>query len=281
MSNFVVFTDLDGTLLDAHTYSAEPARSTLTELKSRGVPVVFCTSKTRAEVLALREDLGNEDPFIVENGGGVFVPEGLFREDLEARGFSSAGGGLLGLAVGAPYERLRSTLETLVAEGFRVRGFGDMSDDEVAQLVGLPRDAARLARQREFDEPFVLEEGESREDAIVARIRALGLHHTSGRLHHVLGDNDKGRALRLVHGLYELERGQSLRTVALGDSPNDVPMLLVADHPVLIRRPEGDWHPRVLDELAGEPALERLVRTQGAGPRGWAEVLGQLLAEEH
>lgn len=280
MSNLVVFTDLDGTLLDAHSYSAKPALPMLRELATRGVPVVFCTSKTRAEVLALREALGNEDPFIVENGGGVFVPEGLFDAPLTARGFEPAGEGLLGLAVGAPYERLREALATLVDDGFRVRGFGDMSDEEVAELVGLPLEAAALARRREFDEPFVLLEGETREEAIVEHIAALGLHHTSGRLHHVLGDNDKGRALGLVRELFEDALGRGLRTVALGDSPNDVPMLRVADHPVLIRRPEGDWHPQVLDELEGDPALTRLVRTREEGPAGWAEALGALLAQQ-
>ena len=175
MARLIVFTDLDGTLLDAHTSSAEPALGTMEELKRRGIPLVFCTSKTRSEVLALRAALGNVDAFIVENGGGIFAPASRFRISLEERGFEPAGDDLLGLRLGMPYDSLRAALVGLRSQGFGVRGFGDMSDAEVAELVGLPLDAARLARQREFDEPFVLLPGEKREDEIVEQELISGI----------------------------------------------------------------------------------------------------------
>ena len=43
------------------------------------MPWVLVTSKTRAEVEFWRRCLGNEHPFIVENGGAAFVPAGYFR----------------------------------------------------------------------------------------------------------------------------------------------------------------------------------------------------------
>ena len=66
-----MFTDLDGTLLHPHTYSSDPARPALDTLKRLGIPVVFCTSKTRPEVELWRQRLGVTDPFIVENGGAA------------------------------------------------------------------------------------------------------------------------------------------------------------------------------------------------------------------
>src|SRR4030042_1090542 len=72
----LVFTDLDGTLLDHRNYSFEPARPALRLLRESGIPLIICTSKTRAEVEEIRAALGNTDPFVVENGGAVFVPEG-------------------------------------------------------------------------------------------------------------------------------------------------------------------------------------------------------------
>ena len=43
--------------------------------------------------------------------------------------------------------------------GINVQGFGDMSVDEVAALTGLTRDEAKLAKNREFTEPFIFPEG--------------------------------------------------------------------------------------------------------------------------
>ena len=48
----LVFTDLDGSLLDHDTYDWQPASAWLTRLEQRAIPVIPTTSKTRAELLA-------------------------------------------------------------------------------------------------------------------------------------------------------------------------------------------------------------------------------------
>lgn len=69
MPHLLVFTDLDGTLLDHHTYSWQPARPALERLDGLKIPLILCSSKTSPEMLGLRAELGNRHPFIVENGG--------------------------------------------------------------------------------------------------------------------------------------------------------------------------------------------------------------------
>jgi HAD superfamily hydrolase (TIGR01484 family) len=58
----VVFTDLDGTLLDHHTYEWTAARPALQRLTQTGTPCVFVTSKTRAEVEFWRTAMVNPIP---------------------------------------------------------------------------------------------------------------------------------------------------------------------------------------------------------------------------
>lgn len=78
MTSWVVFTDLDETLLDRETYSFEAARAALSELARRRIPIVFCTSKTSAESLELQSRMGIDEPFAYENGGGIRLPRGYF-----------------------------------------------------------------------------------------------------------------------------------------------------------------------------------------------------------
>lgn len=75
----VVFTDLDGTLLDHATYRFDAALPALRLLKARQIPLVVCSSKTASEIEALRNRLRLSHPFISENGGAIFVPRGYFQ----------------------------------------------------------------------------------------------------------------------------------------------------------------------------------------------------------
>ncbi len=79
-ANTLIFTDMDGTLLDHHTYSFEAAKPTLTSLAERNIPVIPTTSKTFVELLELRETIGLTGPFIVENGAAAYIPHGFFAK---------------------------------------------------------------------------------------------------------------------------------------------------------------------------------------------------------
>ena len=49
----LVFTDLDGTLLDHNTYSFSPALAAINKLKSLNIPIIPVTSKTLSELMTL------------------------------------------------------------------------------------------------------------------------------------------------------------------------------------------------------------------------------------
>ena len=76
MSSAVIYTDLDGTLLDHHTYAFDEALETIKALMDRGIPIVPCTSKTRAETVNLMQTMGIDGPMIIENGAAIWVPLG-------------------------------------------------------------------------------------------------------------------------------------------------------------------------------------------------------------
>jgi HAD superfamily hydrolase (TIGR01484 family) len=83
MKKLIIFTDLDGTLLDYSTYSFEPALPALQLLKERDIPFIICSSKTKKEIEYYRKKIGNNHPFISENGGGIFIPKGYFMFEVQ------------------------------------------------------------------------------------------------------------------------------------------------------------------------------------------------------
>ncbi len=263
----VIFSDLDGTLLDSVDYSFEAARPMLGVIKSSNVPLVLCSSKTRAEIEIYRHRMDNGHPFISENGGGIFIPQNYFTAPFEA--IESEGYQLIKL--GISYEEIRGRFIRLREKyKAKVRGFGDMTPSEIAILTGLSPEEAILAKQRDFEEPFVFE-GEPDKNFLQA-IEDDGLHWTQGRIFHIMGKHDKGRAVRLLISLYEMQSG-TITSIGLGDSLNDLPMLQTVDYPVLAMHENGSFDARV--------NINGLIRTKLAGPAGWNEALQHLLSDEY
>jgi mannosyl-3-phosphoglycerate phosphatase len=265
----IVFTDLDGTLLD-DSYSFAAAQPALRKMAELDIPLVLCSSKTRKEIEHYRKKLGNSHPFISENGGGVFIPEGYFPDETVLERYSPAPEkGYRVIRIGTPYSELRKALAELRDEGFPVTGFGDLSTDELVEHTGLPPEEALLCQERDFDEPFLFSGDTGEREALFRAIQAKGLFTTQGVFFHLLGNNDKGKAVIILSEIYRARYG-SIRTVALGDSPNDLPMLESVDFPVAVQRPDGRHHPSL--------SLPNLYKAEGIGPHGWNSAILDLLA---
>ena len=264
-ANYLVFTDLDGTLLDHDAYTWQPAAPAIQRLIEASIPWLFVTSKTRAETEVWRLRTGNRHPFIVENGGAAYIPSGYFPAPVAG---AVRKDGFDVLEWGASYSRLVSELAHAAAlSNCHVRGFHDMDAEEVADLCGLPLDLAVLAKQREYDEPFVVTDME-RSKQLVEAIEARGLRCTrGGRFWHIMGANDKGAAVRVVAGLYQ-QPGSPRITIGLGDGMNDVAFLKEVAIPVVIQSPQSEDMLRLVSGA-------RL--TEDPGPTGWAEALRKII----
>ncbi|MBI4905715.1 MAG: HAD-IIB family hydrolase [Acidobacteria bacterium] len=260
----MVFTDLDGTLLEHSTYSFAEAQPALDLLKSRGIPLVVCTSKTRSEVEFWRKLLGNDDPFIVENGGAVFVPVNYFAFAVPAAVTRDR---YLMLQLGTPYADLAKSLcSAAEVSQCRVRGFSQMSVAEVSEHCQMSLEHATLAKAREFDEPFLILD-QDRSQELLAAVERHGKRWTrGGRFHHILGENDKATAVRLLLNLYR-KIEPNARSIGLGDGLNDAPFLNVVDVPILIRTA---WLDQLHDLVPkGRP-------TDNPGPLGWGQAICEL-----
>ncbi len=271
MPKTVIFTDLDGTLLHPKTYSFEAALPALNLIREKNIPLILCSSKTRAELEIYKKKLENNHPFISENGGGVFIPEGYFSKDhvrlfaykAVERGFMKKLADYHVVVLGKPYEEIRKTFMDLRQRlNIKVKGFGDITAEDVAELTGLTLEEASLAKLRDFGEPFVFEGAP--DERFLNAIVDSGLHWTQGKLHHIMGDNDKGKAVNILKLLFEIEHDRIL-TIGLGDGFNDLPMLNAVDQPVLIPKEDGMHDHRV--------SIPNLIKAEGIGPDGWNKAI--------
>lgn len=244
----IVFTDLDGTLLDHHSYRYDPARPALNALAARDIPVVLASSKTAAEIQPLQHALGLAQwPAIVENGAGVMSPEA----DLPDR---------------SAYHTLRAALDGIQPDlRAQFSGFGDVKDAQVAAWTGLPIDQATLARARAFTEPGIFSGSDDERAAFTEALVEQGVQAKQG-----------GRFLTLTFGTTKAdamrEVAKSLGTppvVALGDAPNDADMLRAADIAIIIRNDHGP--------SPGD--IPGAIRTRLEGPSGWNAAVLELLQD--
>ncbi len=268
----VVFTDLDGTLLDHYSYSFEAAGEVLLRLRQAEVPLVPCSSKTRTEIEKIQKRLESVHPFVAENGAAAFIPEGYFPFAVPG---ARERAGYLVLEFGRPHaevvELLRHTAEAIDVP---VVGFSDMTVGEVAETCGLSMLDARLAKLREYDEPFRVTGGDpASRDRLLRALQRAGLQVVrGGRFDHVTGRADKGLAVAALRGLYRRVH-RTIVTVGLGDSPNDVSLLRAVDIPVVVLSPVADASAELVRRVpSARVTLQR-------GPAGWAEAVGQILAE--
>ena len=266
----VIVTDLDGTLLDHDTYEVGPARDVLVRIAQTGVPLVLCSSKTRAEIEALQKRLDIHHPFVAENGGAIVAPVSYFER---VPAGAVVDGGRFVLALGRPYhEVVRALREVAAQERVRVVGFSDMTVGDVAEECGLPVLDAQLAKLREYDEPFrLLEPDPAVRSRFLKALHRRGLKAMSGgRFDHVTGDADKGRAVVALRSLIPDSFGPVVMA-GLGDGLNDVAMLREVDRPVIVRSDSNGATGRMLRKVPTAHV------TNACGPAGWAEAVTSLL----
>jgi mannosyl-3-phosphoglycerate phosphatase len=254
--HLIVFSDLDGTLLDHKTYSHVAATAALDRLRALGVPLILASSKTAAEVAPLRAELGFAHcEAIVENGAGIVDAHGA------GSGSEEAHRRILNALAGVPAP-LRKHFQ----------GFSDWSIEETARRTQLPIDQARKAKQRQFSEPGLWSGSEAELKTFLALLDAEGITaQQGGRFMTLSFGSDKAQCMAKIKERHAKADPQTF-AVALGDASNDIAMLNAADLGIIIPNPGHGGIPRLEGEASG-----RIIRASRAGPAGWNEAVLRVL----
>lgn len=261
---WLVISDLDGTLLNHDSYALDGALPAIRLLKEKQIPIIFNTSKTWAETLSIRQALDIHDPFIVENGSCIYCPKILFTNAPPA---AESRDSFWATTIGQSIRDIRAILNSIDTPHTHYTRLSDCTIDEAVSLTGLNPEQARQAVNREFSEPLIWHEDEV---ALTKFKQQLSVHRLTtlrgGRFLHVLGECDKGLAARLLTQYYPVP----VSTIVLGDSPNDVAMLKMADISIIIRSPSS----HLLSDL-----VEADIHTTAVAPAGWTEGIKKALSK--
>lgn len=261
----VVFTDLDGTLIDHHNYSIEGSREAIRKLADREATLVFCSSKTFAEQIHLQHQLGIQLPFIFENGSALAIPAGFFPAELYAANSREAGYDLL-IFAHAEAPAIRAALSHFP----EIRGYADVSDLELSAVTGLTGAFLHRARERWFTETLIDTFDEVEANQINQMLKPSGfVLSRGGRFYTVQSDTvSKGKAVAWLKDVFRQTAGPTTCFAAVGDSLNDVPMLEVVDWPFLVQRPDQTWV---------DVDIPHLVKIEGVGPAGFSRAVDSVL----
>jgi mannosyl-3-phosphoglycerate phosphatase len=264
--NWLIVTDLDGTLLD-DDYLNVKAGAAIDTIANGYVDarIALVSSKTPAEMIELVRHCRSDPILIFENGTGM-----AWHEPVLCRPGSSRLDRFEVDRFGLPYAEVVATLKELRGgTGYRFRGFSDMTPGEVAWRTGLSRNAAEKAQCRVGSEPIVWEGTEAELGEFRGDLAERGLDLVlGGRFHHVGSHMNKGRALARLWRLLRFQFGIHATTLACGDAPNDLPMMERADHAIVFPTREGGYL---------EPDNPNTLRAPTAGPLAWLEAVQGIL----
>jgi len=263
------YSDLDATLLEARTGSFEAAKPMIKKLEALGIPLILNSSRTAPEMLHLRREMNNRHPFAAEHGGAVCTPVGYFEGqkiplDHEVKM------DYLGLHYKSILHHL---IELKDLHDFSFLGFDDMSIPDLTRETGLSLEVAIQAKHRLASEALVWLDRAELLDHFKATLAERGLRLVKGgRFYFVISERaDKGGAVTWINFNYQAQdKSRPLKTVGIGDGPNDLDLLNQVDLPVVVAPPRGS---RLAFDKPGT------IFTEKSGPEGWAEGVEKALAQ--
>lgn len=265
LTQWLVVTDLDGTLLNHHSYATDNALPAIKKLQKMNIPIIFNTSKTFDEILALQNQLGIHDPFIVENGSCIYLPKSQYPKIFNEYEVDSREQ-YWELILGIKKSEISHILESIDTPAEYYQLLSACSTEEASQLTGLSAEQSEQAISRDFSEPLIWKSTDDDLQKFIKQLKVENLNTLQGgRFLHVLGSCDKGIATETLRDIIlkqTLAPITNIKTITLGDSANDAAMLNAGDISIIVNSPSNHML---------QKSITPDIQTIYEAPDGWAE----------
>ena len=257
-SNILLFTDLDGTLLNKNTFEFKAALNLIKNCISKGINIIPNSSKTDLELDEICENLEIPKVYISENGSFIYGLNFL-SENLNEKVYLSRDKAVI-------FKNFSDNINVKLQKKCLILENETLQNQ--IEILGLPQNKISKAMNRKFSMPFIFLGNKEEEVELKNNVKKHGLNIQFGGRVLSLGDKvSKGNAMMRFISLLSNETKKNYVSICVGDNENDFDMLDKSDYPCLVKN----------GPLKNINFKNQCVFSKKEAPDGWVEVVNKTL----
>ena len=258
LSNILLFTDLDGTLLNKKTFEFKAALNLIQNCISKGINIIPNSSKTDLELDEICENLEIPKVYISENGSFIYGLNFL-SENLNEKVYLSRDKAVI-------FKNFSDNINVKLQKKCLILENETLQNQ--IEVLGLPQNKISKAMNRKFSMPFIFLGNKDEEVELKKNVKKYGLNIQFGGRVLSLGDMvSKGNAMMRFISLLSNETKKNYVSICVGDNENDFDMLDKCDYPCLVKN----------GPLKNINFKNQCVFSKKEAPDGWVEVVNKTL----
>ena len=251
----LIFTDLDGSLLDRDTFKFDKILNYIKDLISKGIFIIPNSSKTKKEIENFNKELNEDLPFVIENGAAIYNLNLIHTSFPEK------------ISLSREVNEIFEIFNNKISEKYKskCKFVKNLNSDKQSQIFGLPKEKIRLAVNREYSVPFIFDGSKVDKTNLIKSVNNAGLSlHEGGRVINLCDKVSKSHAMKNIVKIFKKIFQDELITVGVGDNFNDLDMLKNSDIPCLVFN----------DKFTMEKInINNCLVSKKPAPEGWEEVV--------
>ena len=251
----IIFSDLDGSLLDKDTFGFDEIEDYFKELISKGIKIIPNSSKTEAELSDFNNQYNLNLSFIAENGSSIHGLN-LIHENLPEK-----------IILSRTADEIYKVYNQNITPDLKIKitFILNLKSNEQQEIFGLSLEKMNLAIKRDHSIPIQFNGTEIEKNEFIKIMNNSGLTiQTGGRIMNICDNVNKSKAMSKTMELINKEIDKEIITIGVGDNQNDIDMLKHSDYPCLVKNNSFD------SSLLN---IDNLIKSTEPSPRGWADVI--------
>ena len=266
--SYLIFTDLDGTLINHQSYSLGVNDKIIKKLTQNSHQVIINSSKTFTEIKKLVSKLYLSNmPFSSENGAFVFFPKKIFTRPTRSVSHER----YWKLQLTKLTSRQWYTYLKNQQKNFQFDIAQDIPKNTLQKITNLKNTTGMLDRMG--SQLIIWKDSKYQLNKFYSKLRttAAGTINKGGRFLQISSPCNKRIATRIIIHNYKVHFHDKIekKIIALGDSQNDKSMLNFCNYTCVIHNPHSA-PPNIIS------SKKNVYKTIKKSPQGWVEAINHL-----